>query len=98
ADHAVLDAALGAKEIVLALKPLDVPRVVERDGGDAGDDRDEAELILVEVRARVRRRQVDDADRATEEHERHAYKRAEARDTQAFGSQIAAAFDEIVRE
>src|SRR5205085_3078011 len=87
----------GAKQVVLALQLLDVPRVVERDRRDAGDDRDETQLIFVEVRAGVCRCQVDDADGATEEHERHAHERAYARGLEALG-RTEAALDDVVGE
>ena len=97
ADHPVLDRRLGAQQVALALQPLDVARVVERDGGYPADGRQQLQVPLVEVRREVGRRQVDGAERAAVEHERRAQKRAEPRGPQAL-HRVESALDEVARE
>ena len=94
----MFDLAVGAQPFVLAREPFDVLRVLQCDRGDAGDDREQVQMIFVERLRAVGRGQIDRAERPPAEHERHAQERARARRFKAGDARELRALGHVVRQ
>ena len=71
AHHVVLNIHLGLQAAIFLLEPLHAARIVEREGGDTADGGQQLQVIFVETYLRVAGVQVNNAQDAIENFQRH---------------------------
>ena len=83
----MLQVSVGNQALILSLKRLDVPNILNRDRGDCRDGGYQLQVIFIETNIRHVSVEINHAERFTVRDQRHAQKRSRMRRNQAVGVQ-----------